>query len=321
MDRPFAAPLAPQLRLHLPSPRRLLSGRRGRLLAVALVLGALLLGGGWMLLRHSPLVTASDVHVSGLSGPEAGAIEAALVGAAHHMSTLDASAGALRAAVAPFRVVQELHVSTSFPHGLNIDVVERLPVAALTAAGTRTAVAADGVVLGPALLQASLPTLTASLLPPVGQRVKDGTLLAGLAVLGAAPGPLRPHVASVQNGARGVTMTMRNGLLVYFGDATLAHAKWQALVRVLADASSAGAGYVDVRLPSRPAAGFAAGVTPPAATSSTSAEASGSHGPESAVSSLASGLAPPGSTASTTPEPATGSHESEEASSTGAEGG
>ena len=53
---------------------------------------------------------------------------------------------------------------------------------------------------------------------------------------------------------------MRNGLLVYFGDAARPHAKWLSLARVLADPSSAGASYVDVRVPERPAAGFAGGV-------------------------------------------------------------
>ena len=45
---------------------------------------------------------------------------------------------------------------------------------------------------------------------------------------------------------------MRNGLLVYFGDATRPHAKWLSLADVLADPSSAGASYVDVRLPVAP---------------------------------------------------------------------
>ena len=91
-------------------------------------------------------------------------------------------------------------------------------------------------------------------------------LLAALAVLGAAPAPLARLVERVFTGAQGLTVAMRNGLLVYFGDATRPHAKWLSLARVLADPSSAGASYVDVRLPSRPAAGFPAGVTPPNAS-------------------------------------------------------
>ena len=68
------------------------------------------------------------------------------------MSTLDVNRGALRAAVASFPVVRAVRAVPSFPHGLRIEVTEQLPVAALTIDGARTAVAADGVVLGPALL-------------------------------------------------------------------------------------------------------------------------------------------------------------------------
>ena len=72
---------------------------------------------------------------------------------------------------------------------------------------------------------------------------------------------------------------MRNGLLVYFGDATRPHAKWLSLARVLADPSSAGATYIDVRVPERPAAGFAsASALAESSTSTTSAGAAGATG-------------------------------------------
>ncbi len=66
---------------------------------------------------------------------------------------------------------------------------------------------------------------------------------------------------------------MRSGLLAYFGDATRPHAKWLSLARVLADPSSAGASYIDVRLPERPAAGFPAGARPPDASAAGDASA------------------------------------------------
>ena len=103
------------------------------------------------------------------------------------MSTLDVHLGALRAAVAPFRVVRDVRASPSFPHGLHIRVIEQLPVAALTVGAARTAVAADGVVLGPALLSGSLPTVTAGSEPATGSHVHDASLSAALTVLGAAP--------------------------------------------------------------------------------------------------------------------------------------
>ena len=45
-----------------------------------------------------------------------------------------------------------------------------------------------------------------------------------------------------------------DGPVLYFGDSHRLAAKWAAASRVLADASSRGATYLDLRLPERPAA-------------------------------------------------------------------
>jgi cell division protein FtsQ len=207
--------------------------------------------------------------------------------------------GALLAAVAPLRVVREVRAVPHFPHGLRIEVVEQLPVAAVLAGGVRTAVAADGVVLGPALLSGSLPTVPATVELAAGRRVKGTDLLGALTVLGAAPAPLARLVERAFMGPHGLTVAMRNGLLVYFGDATRPHAKWLSLADVLADAGSAGASYVDVRLPSRPAAGFPPGVKPPSASAAEGEGSAGAQGgSESPVSALAAGLASGSGTAS-----------------------
>jgi cell division protein FtsQ len=232
--------------------------RRLRIALLSSLLVLALLAGGWLWLRDSSLVAVRHVRVTGVHGPDAHAIEAALTAATHGMSTMDLKPGALRAAVAPFRVVREVRTSSSFPHGLRIHVIEQLPVAALTVGGQRTAVAADGVVLGPALLSGSLPALSGDAAATLtGQHLHGAAFLAALTVLGAAPAPLAKAVSRAYTGPEGLTVAMRNGLLVYFGDGTLPHAKWLSLARVLSDQSSAGAAYVDVRLPERPAAGFA----------------------------------------------------------------
>ncbi len=226
-----------------------------------MVLAALLLlGGGWLWLRNSPLVAVQRVQISGVHGAEAAGIETALGGAARRMTTMNVNVAALRAAVAAFPVVRDLSVSTSFPHALRIRVIEQPPVAALTVAGVRTAVAADGVVLGAALVAGSLPAITLAGVPPrTGWRVQDATVRAELRVLGAAPRALLRWVARVyMSGREGLTVAMSNGLAIYFGDATRPHAKWLSAARVLADPSSAGATYVDVRAPERPAAGTTA---------------------------------------------------------------
>ncbi|HEY3865666.1 MAG TPA: FtsQ-type POTRA domain-containing protein [Solirubrobacteraceae bacterium] len=264
--------------------------RRLRIALLAMLIVLALLAGGWLLLRKSSFTAVEHVRVSGVHGAQAQAIEAALDEAAGHMSTLDVNAAALRAAVAAYPVVRAVHAVPSFPHGLRIEVAEQPPVAALTIGSERTAVAADGVVLGPGLITGSLPTLSDGqrVAPQVGGQVQGGTLLAELTILGAEPKPLARFDARVFSSPKGegLTVAMRNGLLVYFGDATRPHAKWLALARVLADSSSAGATYIDVRVPERPATGFASASALAEASGST--DSTGATGtPESTVAALA----------------------------------
>ena len=280
--------------------------RRLRVASLAMLVALPLFAGGWLALRKSSFVAVEHVHVGGLEGPQAQAIEAALDGAASHMSTLAVNPAALRAAVASFPVVKSVRAIPSFPHGLRIEVSEQLPVAALTIAGQRTAVAADGVVLGPGLITGSLPALSEGqgIVPQVGRHVQGASLLAELAILGAEPKPLARFDARVFTGSKGegLTVAMRDGLLVYFGDATRPHAKWLSLARVLADPSSAGATYIDVRVPERPAAGFSSASALTESTDSTGAAGStgaSATAPEATVAELAAKL-----TESTNGEPA-----------------
>ncbi len=259
-----------------------LSRRKVRWVGVALALVAVL-GGGWLWLRNSSWVAVERVDITGVRGADAGPIEAALKGAARRESTLNVNMAALRAAVAPFRVVRAVSVKTSFPHGMSIAVSEQLPVAALSEGGARTAVAANGVVLGPSLLSSSLAAIAAPGPAPLGGRVQNATVRAQLAVLGAAPQVLLGWVEKVVEGKEGLTVEMHGGLQLYFGDATRPHAKWLAAARVLADSASAGAAYVDVRAPERPASGTVA-------PSSGGGEASASTAAQSAGTSAASGV-------------------------------
>jgi cell division protein FtsQ len=254
VDRSFALPLPRRL------PSLALPRRRATLALGGLLAALALLGGGWLWLRNSALVAVEHVRVVGAHGREAHAIDAALQEAAMRMSTLNVNVNALRAAVAPFHVVRDLRVSAGFPHTLRIRVVEQPPVAALVVEGARTAVAADGAVLGPSLLSSSLPVVLGATGDQLGGgRVHSVAALGALAVMGAAPPALAGWVARVFSGREGLTVAIRNGLQLYFGNATRPHAKWLAAARVLADPSSAGAWYVDVRLPERPAVGLSSG--------------------------------------------------------------
>jgi cell division septal protein FtsQ len=299
LGRPLVPRVArPALRLRAPRARAAAAFVWHRCwLRIALALGCVLAGllaGGWVWLRHSSLVAVQRVRISGVHGPDARRIDAALTDAARRMSTLDVRVGALRAAVAPFAVVREVNASASFPHGLRIRVREQPPLAALQAGGTRTAVAADGAVLGPALLSSSLPTITAATAPAPGRRLGDPAVGEVLAVLGAAPAPLAGLVARAYNGPEGVTVVMRSGLSAYFGDAGRPRAKWLALALVMASERAAGASYVDVRVPARPAAGFPGGAAPSTApqtsSASSAAPATGAATPEATAGALEAGL-------------------------------
>lgn len=262
--------------------------RRARIAAICLIVALPLLGGGWLWLRHSSLVAVEHVRISGVHGPQAGAIEAALLEAAKRSSTLDVDSAGLRAAVSRFPAVSAVRATPRFPHSLRIEVTELPAVAALVVGGTRTAVAANGTVLGPGLLGSSLPDVADDVAPGTGSKLSNPLVLQALAVLGAAPGRIGSLASRAWFGARGLTVAMRDGLLVYFGDASRPHAKWLALAAVLADSSSAGASYVDVRLPERPAAGFPPGAGPQHTEEGTAESHQGAS--ESTVSALAAGL-------------------------------
>jgi len=233
-----------------------LPDRRARLLvAVAIVVLAAIVGGGYMWLRDSSLVAVQRVSVSGLSGADAGQIRAALTAAARSMTTLDVRTATLRAAVSPYPAVAGIEVSTQFPHGLRIRVTERSPIAEILVAGRPVPVAGDGTLLRDVSAGAGLPVLTLAAAPG-GVRIEDPGARAQLRVLEAAPAAMLRRVASVSSGYwHGIVVHLRQGPVLYFGTADRPVAKWRAVLAVLATPATAGADYIDVSDPDRPAAG------------------------------------------------------------------
>ena len=220
--------------------------------AVAAVLA--LLAGGWLWLRDSPLVAVRQVTITGVSGTDAERIREALTVAARNMTTLDVRLGQLRMAVAPYPVVKDVRVSTRFPHGMRIDVLEHLPVGALAAGGRAIAASGDGTLLH------DVPTGHLAVIPvpvlPAGAQVVDPSARRALALLAATPRRLLYRIAQVTTSPpHGLVVQLRSGPEVYFGESSELAAKWDALAAVLADPTSAGASYIDVTDPARPAAG------------------------------------------------------------------
>jgi cell division protein FtsQ len=256
-------------------PRRSRRRRRpGPRLLGGLVLLLVIAGGGWLWLRNSSLVAVRQVTIAGVSGPDAGQIRSALTSAARGMTTLNVKMSALRTAVQPYPVVKHLEVSTSFPHGMRIQVSEQVPVAEISADGRQVAVSADGTLLHDAAATGPLPTIAVSVYPG-GTRV-DGAVRPEVKLLGAAPYALLAKVAQVlTDPTHGLVAELRNGPKVYFGDATNLGAKWASAAAVLASSSSDGSDYIDVSEASRPAAGTGTDSGSSSATTTAAGAASG----------------------------------------------
>ncbi len=232
-----------------PSPR--MQRRLGLILLVVALLGATYM----LWLRDSGLVAVEEVQVTGLTGRDADRVRTALDGAARGMTTLHVDHDALEAAAAPFPVVQAIEVEADFPSGLHITVIEHRPVALLVSGEKRIPVAGDGSVLAGLPTEGSLPEIHTGVPIPPAQLEPGATLDAAL-VAGGAPASLVSRLDEVEReDERGLVVTVEDGPELIFGSTDRLTAKWAAAIRVLADPDAAGAEYLDLRLPERPAAG------------------------------------------------------------------
>ena len=264
-----------------------------------LIAVAAVAAGGFVWLRDSSLVSVRKVRVIGVSGPDARQIRGALIAAARNMTTLDVNMSQLRMAVGPYPVVKRLEVTTQFPHGMRIRVIEQVPVAVVVVAGRRVDVAGDGTLLHEFAPASWLPTIALSV-PPGGLRL-TGYALNEAQLLAAAPYPMLPKVSGVSDGPEhGLAAQLRNGPIVYFGDESRLAAKWRAAVAVLANPGSASADYIDVTEPDRPAAGVGSDTSSTPASSSTAPSSTGTS-PSSTGTSPSSTGTSPSSTGSTVP--------------------
>jgi cell division protein FtsQ len=260
----------PAGRRHATGSRRGARGLRllrpGLRALLVLGLAAAVLAGGWLWLRDSSLVAVRDVQVTGASSTAEPRIRGALDAAARQMTTLHVREDALLRSVAGFPSVASLHVRTDFPHRLAIEVVERQPVAVIANGTQRMAATGGGLLLRDVAVPDDVPVIAAE--RPLGsQRAVEGAVLAALAVADAAPRALRARTSRITVGPRGLTAELVDGPPLIFGTRADAPAKWAAAARVLADPTSVGATYLDLRVRGRVAAGGIGPVVdePPAA--------------------------------------------------------
>jgi cell division protein FtsQ len=221
--------------------------------AAVVVLGAVLVG-GWMWLRDSSLARVTQVHVTGATTSERADIEAALDTAAREMSTLHVRRNVLDDAVASYPSVAGLRVQSDFPHKLTIEVLEHRPVAALDIDGRRVPVSGGGIVLTGVQADNDLPSIRHGATPPDG-RVSDARTREALAIAAAAPQAMLARSDRFSWGEHGLTLALKDGPPLVFGDPDGAASKWAAAARVLAEPSAAGATYLDLRVVGRVAAG------------------------------------------------------------------
>jgi POTRA domain, FtsQ-type len=156
----------------------------------AVLVLAAALGGGWLWVRDSDLARVTQVRVTGATTSEEGRVRAALENAAREMSTLHVRRDVLDDAVAAYPSVAGLRVTTDFPHGMAIEVLEHRAVAALETDGRRVPVAGGGLVLTGVRAERELPSIRQDVAPPDG-RVHGARTQAAVAVAAAAPDALR----------------------------------------------------------------------------------------------------------------------------------
>ncbi|HEX3801639.1 MAG TPA: cell division protein FtsQ/DivIB [Solirubrobacteraceae bacterium] len=236
---------------------RLLPRRLRSLHTVAVVLLLIFIGWvGWLWYRSSSFVKVERVTVTGLSGPDVPQIRDGLTDAALQMTTLNVNISKLESAVEQYAYVQSLTISRRGDHGVVIKVSEQVPVALVSIGGNDEVVDAHARLLpNTTIVHGALPIVPIAA-APAGTTITAAGPRDSIAVLAAAPYALLPHLASAtSSSAHGVIVQLRNGPQIYFGTSSQLHQKWEAAAAVLQNHGSAGASYIDVSDPQRPAAG------------------------------------------------------------------
>jgi cell division protein FtsQ len=203
---------------------------------------------GWLLLA-GPVLTVRAVQVDGLATLPADVVrEAAGIGAGTPLLRVDVDGAEARVARLP--QVASAEVTRDWPASVVITVVERVPVAVVGEPGRRSLVDADGVLFD---------TVTGS--PPDGvvpldvesPGPDDAATMAGIAAVGSLPANVRKQVtAAAAASADDISLTLTDGTVVRWGDASESDAKSAALVGLLeqiADGRLEPAGTIDVSTP------------------------------------------------------------------------
>jgi cell division protein FtsQ len=229
---------------------------------MALGIVAVLVGGWWVL--NSPLFDLRSLHVTGNRQLSVEDVRAAAgLGDGTNVLWLSPADVERRLETDPW--ILRADVERTLPGTLAVSVVERAPVAVVSAGG-RMLVAADGTVLGKAGPEVTLPLLKVSrgILHP-GDRLSAKE---ELQVATHLPRQLRPHVVWVERDGSGrLRMSLDSGVVAIYGDPTDARWKGSVVLAVLQWAAQSGVSpaVVDVTAPLAPTLRAVDGFTEPAA--------------------------------------------------------
>jgi cell division protein FtsQ len=222
--------------------------RRRLAIRIGLVLTAL--GVAAWVVWGSPLLAVSSVRVDGAGSLTADQVRSA-AGVAEGTPLLRVDVDAAAARVARLPQVASVQVTRGWPQTVVITVEERVPVAVVEQAGTRSLVDAGGVLFD---------TVTGE--PPAGvvpldvaaPGPDDPATRAGLAALVELPRAVRAQVASVTaRSGNEVTLSLVDGTTVLWGTAEDSGEKADVLVALVGQLASGAlepATTIDVSVPS-----------------------------------------------------------------------
>ncbi|MEA2557633.1 MAG: cell division protein FtsQ [Actinomycetota bacterium] len=240
---------------------------------VVAILAMVAVVGGGVAITHTALFSAKTITVRGASHlSQADVLRVAGVQRGTNVFYLDTEAARRRLVANSW--VASATVIRSLPSTVEITVEEVRPIAVTASAETPMLLAQDGTVLGPAPAATRLPVIGTA---------GESSARDGAGVLGAMAKPFLAHIAAVDVAADGsITLTLRDGVTVTYGDSADVVRKARALRAVLAWARSQPIGVVsiDVSSPAVPTArlrgmtGATAIAPPPSPSSSASASRS-----------------------------------------------
>ncbi|SSC21698.1 cell division protein FtsQ, partial [Klenkia terrae] len=210
-------------------PRRPPLGPRRRRLLIAGTVAVLVAVLAWVVLA-SPLLAVRTVQVDGATTLSADEVrEAAGVAPGTPLVRVDTEAAAARVAALP--QVADAEVTRGWPDRVVVTLRERVPVAVVSTAGTRSLVDAGGTLFDTITGDAPAGVVPLQVADPGPD---DRATRAALAAIVSLPAAVLPQVTEVvATGADDVTLTLTDGTSVLWGSAADAARKGQVLAAVL----------------------------------------------------------------------------------------